>query len=143
MARTTAALIAVLGLISSANLRSQAVGGLPDYVPLLPSVKAKAFAVDPVGHQNPIYNNRQISSWFVRVGGSKLNSQTDLWTLSSDMTAAGDREAQERILVPEVADSRFASAARRCGQRDGRQNRAERVPIECGSSCRGPDVPVM
>jgi hypothetical protein len=47
MAKGTAALIVVLGLFSSGDAWSQAADSLPDYVPLLPAVKAKALAVDP------------------------------------------------------------------------------------------------
>jgi glyoxylase-like metal-dependent hydrolase (beta-lactamase superfamily II) len=41
------ALIALLGLFSSPNVWSQAPDNFPDYVPLLPAVKAKALAADP------------------------------------------------------------------------------------------------
>jgi hypothetical protein len=47
MAKGTAALIVVLGLFSSGDAWSQAADSLPDYVPLLPAVKAKALAVYP------------------------------------------------------------------------------------------------
>jgi hypothetical protein len=47
MAKGIPALIALLGLFSSANAWSQAPDNLPDYVPLLPAVKAKALAADP------------------------------------------------------------------------------------------------
>jgi len=47
MARGAAALIVFLGLFSSGTASSQTADNLPDYVPLLPAVKAKALAVDP------------------------------------------------------------------------------------------------
>jgi glyoxylase-like metal-dependent hydrolase (beta-lactamase superfamily II) len=47
MTRGAAALIVFLGLFSSGNASSQTADNLPDYVPLLPAVKAKALAVDP------------------------------------------------------------------------------------------------
>src|SRR5580704_7333669 len=49
MAKGIPALIALLasGLFSSPNVWSQAPDDLPDYVPLLPAVKAKALAADP------------------------------------------------------------------------------------------------
>jgi hypothetical protein len=47
MAKEIPGLIALLGVFSSENAWSQAPDNLPDYVPLLPAVKAKALAVDP------------------------------------------------------------------------------------------------
>jgi hypothetical protein len=47
MAKAIPALITLLGLFSPANAWSQAPDNLPDYVPLLPTVKAKALAADP------------------------------------------------------------------------------------------------
>lgn len=47
MAKGTAALIVAIGLFWSGNVWCQATDNLPDYVPLLPAVKAKAFTVDP------------------------------------------------------------------------------------------------
>jgi glyoxylase-like metal-dependent hydrolase (beta-lactamase superfamily II) len=47
MVKGTAALLVVLGFFSGGNAWSQAVDDLPNYVPLLPAVKAKAFAVNP------------------------------------------------------------------------------------------------
>jgi glyoxylase-like metal-dependent hydrolase (beta-lactamase superfamily II) len=47
MVKGTAVLTVFLGLFPSGNAWSQAADNLPDYVPLLPAVKAKALAVDP------------------------------------------------------------------------------------------------
>ena len=47
MAKGIPALIAVLCLFSPANAWSQAPDNLPDYLPLLPAVKAKAVSADP------------------------------------------------------------------------------------------------
>jgi glyoxylase-like metal-dependent hydrolase (beta-lactamase superfamily II) len=47
MAKGTCALVLFLGLFSSGNAWGQVADNLPDYVPLLPEVKAKALAVDP------------------------------------------------------------------------------------------------
>jgi glyoxylase-like metal-dependent hydrolase (beta-lactamase superfamily II) len=47
MAKGVRALIVLLRLFSPASAWSQALDNLPDYVPLLPGVKAKALAVDP------------------------------------------------------------------------------------------------
>jgi len=47
MVKRTAVLTVFLGLFSSGTAWSQAAETLPDFVPLLPAVKAKALAVDP------------------------------------------------------------------------------------------------